>query len=235
MFRNLSRQFCHAAASKLGGALLALLLTCRAALAANMAFVGTPNPTDTRADSVAQAGYGFYANPSGTATINELGFWVSPVDSGGTGKLAESHTVALYNYNGTNYTEIAQATIPAGAQADATGYAWASISPLVLSDTRQGADYYIVQASQGTDTWGPNFGTNTFSSVDSAFGALTRNGWFTGSNPPGIGNAIGLTPELGNGGYVGANIGFVPEPGSLLLLAIGALGLVCVRRLRRVR
>jgi hypothetical protein len=220
---------------------LAALLTIAPAAAASatvMNFVGTPNPTDTRTDSV-QAGFGFYANPSGAAQVNELGFWVAPSDSGDTGHLAVAHTVTLYDYNGTNYTAVAQATVPAGATADANGYAWVNIPAVTLTDTRSGADYYLVTATQGTDTWGPFRGTNTFSGfVDPAFGSVTGNGPFNFNlSPVGVGSTDGFTFEPGNGGYVGPNIGFVvtPEPCSLLLCTLGAAGLLVAARLRRKR
>jgi hypothetical protein len=195
------------------------------------AFVGPPTaPDSTRTDTLAQAGFGFYATTAGTQQVNRLGFWVSPADSGNTGVLAINHDIALYNYNGSGYTQIAAATVLAGATADANGYAWATIPTLTLTDTSQGADYYIVMASVGTDVWAPNTGSANAPTLNAAFGTRTNNGWFSGSAPPGIGNAATFNLTSGNGGYFGPNIGFVPEPSSLALLGLGALSLIRARR-----
>ena len=101
------------------------------------AFRGAPTGGDTRNDSLL-AGWGFYANTSGTTQVNQLGFWVSPADSGGTGMLAIAHQVGLYDFNSATNSDtlIAEVTIPAGATGDANQYAWASIPALTLSDTR---------------------------------------------------------------------------------------------------
>jgi hypothetical protein len=198
-------------------------------------FMSAPNnPDSTRTDSIAQAGFGFSANPSGTQQINELGFWVSPADSGGTGKLAVSHEVGLYDFNGSNYTLIAEGTVAAGSQADSNGYAWVVIPTVTLSDTRQGADYYIVMATEGTDVWAPNAGSAHATVVDPIFGTPTGNGWTATSAFPGVGGTDGLTVNLGNGGYFGPNIGLVPEPSSIVALCgLGLAGLVVAVRRRR--
>ena len=156
--------------------------------AANVdAFVSQPKGTfTTRTDTLAQAGFGFYANTSGTQQVDELGFWVSPADSGNTGKLAVSHQVALYDFNGSTYTEIASGTVAAGSTADSNGYAWVNIPTVTLTDIRQHADYYIVMASEGTDFSAPLTGSANTTVLDTSFGTVV-NGWASGSAFPGWG------------------------------------------------
>jgi len=169
-------------------------------------FAGPPTaPDTTRTDLFAQAGFGFYTTPGGTKRVNRLGFWVSPDDPGGM--LAVDHDIALYNFNGANYTQIAAATVPAGSAADANGYAWATIPAVTLTDTRQGADYYIVMASVGTDVWAPFTGNAHAPTIDAGFGTRTNNGWFSAAAAPGVGGAAGFNVPIGNGGYFGPNIG----------------------------
>ena len=198
-------------------------------------FRSAPTGTDTRTDAYPQAGFGFAANPSGTAQINALGFWVSPLDSGGTGVTAVDHTIAIYNYNGGLYTELAQAIVPAGSTADASGYAWINILPLTLTDTRQSRDYYAVLASEGTDFWIPYTDNSGTTDLDTSFGNSTGNG--VGGDSfvaPGVGNSIPLYNFGFNGGYVGPNIGFgtpVPEP-SCAMLMLGSGSLLLLRRRR---
>ncbi len=199
------------------------------------AFNGAPSGGDLRNDPYPQAGYGFYTTATGGKQVNELGFWVAPQVTGAPGVLAASHEVGLYDYNGNNYTLLASATVPAGSVADANGYAWASIPTITLTDTRQGADYYIVEASQGVDTWTPNFGSITHPVLDPSFGTLTGNGPIASTPFPAVGGTTSVVFQLGNGGYVGGNIGFLatPEPASLALALVGALGLALVAARRR--
>lgn len=181
------------------------------------AFVGPPTvPDTTRTHTYAQAGFGFYGTTLGTKQVNQLGFWVSPANPGGV--LAIDHDVALYNYNGANYTQIAAATVPAGSTADANGYAWASIPALALTDTRQGLDFYIVTAEVGTDVWAPNTGSANAPTLDPTFGTRTNNGWFSGTAAPGIGGTASFNGPIGNGGYFGPNVGLeaVAPPADLI-------------------
>ncbi len=215
-------------------ALLAANSTAAAALVE--AFVGAPNnPATTRTDTFSQAGWGFYATQLGTKEVNQLGFWVSPDNPGGA--LARDHHIALYNFTGggSPYTQIAAATVPAGSTADANGYAWASIPTLTLTDMRQGADYYVVTATMGTDVWAPFTGSANVSTLDATFGTRTGNGFGSwGVGPPGVGNSVSLAVYGGMGGYYGPNIGYIPEPGSwLLLLSALACGLLVRRRRKK--
>jgi hypothetical protein len=194
--------------------------------------VGTPGGT-TRSDSYPWgAGFGFYT-PAGTgSTINALGFW----DPTGTG-LASSHTVDLYGYNGNNYSLLASATVQAGTVDPLIdGYRWASISTLSLPDIGQGADYYIILASQGGgDNW-----TDWTSglSMNPAIGTVTGNGALIASNS---GQNLGDSPaNLGVGGnqgaanpYGGANLAFlepVPEPATFALVGAGVAMLMTLCR-----
>lgn len=123
---------------------IAFFLFCNLSVAIAVDLVGTPNPTDTRTDTLAQAGYGFYLKSP--ILVTKLGFWVSPANSGNTGVLAANHTVVLYHYvPGTpnSAQELAQVTIPAGSTGDANKYAWANLStPILLNDLTQGGDYF---------------------------------------------------------------------------------------------
>jgi hypothetical protein len=177
---------------------------------------GTP-----RNDVFPQAGFGFYADPSGTVQINRLGYW----DEGNNG-LAVAHDVGIYHFNAGVITLLAKATIPAGNAAFLeNGYRWASIPTLTLTDTTQGADYYQLIASQGPDVWFDGGVVN----VTPSFGTVTGNGFYT-ATPMG---SVGSTVTLGVGGaFGGPNMGFaIPEPSSVVLLAIGTVvfGLIKVR------
>ncbi len=172
-----------------------------------------------------QAGYGFFANVSGTAKINRLGYY----DAGGDG-LSESHTVALCLYNGSqpeNYTVVAKATISAGTSTLLSdGYRWVEIPEYTLADTRQNGAYYVLVASHGaTDVWYDN-GVDAV--TGQTFGTIT-NGMLGWSDPiPELG-ASGHLEVINYGGsaYGGANMGYaVPEPSTIVLLTAGLIGLL---------
>lgn len=217
----------------LTAALASVVFLPVSATAAVTAFRGAPNPTTLRNETLAQAGWGFSASSTGTAQINQLGFWVAPNQAGGAGMLQVSHTVGLYNFNGSGYTLLASATVPAGATADENGYAWTEITPITLTDTRQGADFYVVMASMAVDTWGPFTGNANAPVLNGSFGTPTGNGPFTGTAFPVVGGASSFVFTPNNGGYIGPNVGFatpVPEPGSFLTAAGLALGALTRRR-----
>ena len=181
-------------------------------------FVGTPPSNDPRNDSIAQAGFGFAANPSGTAQVNELGFY----DEGGDG-LAAAHTVGLYHYNGSAYELLASTTIPAGTGATLeNGYRWGSIPTITLTDTDQSNGWYALMASQDTDTW---YNVTTGSGLpivtnygNTGFGLLA---YYTASAFPSVGGTVAFS--FGGGIQYGSpNMGFlVPEPSSALLMIFG--------------
>lgn len=206
--------------------------------AADILLVGAPSPTNTRTDTLAQAGFGFFINSP--IQVNKLGFWVSPADSGNTGVLAVSHTVALLHYVPgipNRVEELAQVTIAAGSTGDSNHYAWAILStPVTLTDTSQNADYYSLVATQGTDTWGPFTGSNTFASLGSPYTTLTGNGIWSTTSLPGVGNSLissSYAPSA-NGGFAGPNMSFipVPEPSTYILgtIATGIMAILARKR-----
>ncbi len=164
-------------------------------------FRGAPAPATTRTDAF-QAGWGFYASTAGTKQVNRFGLWVP------NGATTVDHEVALYNHPG--YVLIAKATVPAGSTADADGYAWVTVPTLTLTDTRQSADYYIVLANLGTDTWGPLTGSSYAPTLNASFGTPTGNAWFHAAGA--FTATETFTGSLGIGGYFGPNLGFVFVP-----------------------
>jgi hypothetical protein len=179
---------------------------------------GTP-----RGDAFPQAGFGFYADPSGTVQINQLGYW----DEGNDG-LAVAHDVGVYHFSAGVITLLAKATIPAGTGALLeNGYRWASIPTLTLTDTTQGADYYQLIASQGP---GPDIWYDGgVVAVTPSIGTVTGNGFYTAApmGPVGSTATFGVFSAFG-----GPNMGFaIPEPSSVVLLTLGAVmvGLIKVR------
>jgi hypothetical protein len=176
-------------------------------------------------------GYGFYSPAGIGSIINALGFW----DQNETG-LASNHTVALYQFNGANYSLIASATIQAGTVDPLIdGYRWASIPTVSLPDIGQGADYYVILASQGGgDNW-----TDWTSgiSMNPSIGTTTGSGAFFYDGV----NNIGVSPanlNVGSGQgvpnpYGGANLAFIqpaPEPAACALLGSGIIMLLAMRR-----
>jgi hypothetical protein len=204
--------------------LLSLALVA-SACADEMLITGYPSDATPRTDTFASFGYGFYANASGATTINALGYY----DADGDG-LSVSHTVALVHYTGVQEV-IAIATIPAGTEAKlVNGYRWVSIPTLTLTDTAQGADWYSVVATHGTDAWCSVSGTATVEQ-DANIGGLTLNSASCGDV---TGLAVGSTVDIFHWTgpehywYIGGNIGTVaiPEPSSMMLLACGLFSLV---------
>jgi hypothetical protein len=200
-------------------------------------FVTGPTSTDFRTDAI-QAGFGFYLPTNNTPTINELGFWVAPQDSGNTGVLAVSHKVALAHYiGGSSYAIIAEATIGAGSTGDANQYAWARIAPVTLTDHTQGGAYYILLAQEGTDKWVPNSTPPAgLTDVSPTFGTLTGGGEYTSNALPGVGGTISITNQPVTQ-YGGPNMGVlaVPEPASAALLGVGSVTVGVLEFIRRRR
>jgi fibronectin-binding autotransporter adhesin len=182
-----------------------LLLGCAGVANAQLsAFLATPNLSSTRNDSF-MAGWGFYTNSSGNVQVDQLGFFVP---SGETTSV--SHAVALYDYNGSNYSLVTQATIPAGTSVASGGYAWVNIPTITLTNTGQGGDYYILMANfstTGSDVW--TNGNAGEAVANSSFGTPTGNAWYqnalaTGGSFPATESLVHTT----NGGFVGPNIGY---------------------------
>lgn len=161
---------------------------------------GEPTAT-TRTDTYGAAGWGFYTPISGTI-VNRLGYW----DQGGDG-LAVSHEVMIVKYlpgPPPSYTKVVRVTIPAGTAARLeNGYRWVNIPELVLPNIGQGADFYGIVASHGTDPW-PNGMGNGFP-ITRVLG--TRQNTFT--NGGGAMTDTNSVASVGVG-YGGANFGYEP-------------------------
>jgi hypothetical protein len=208
-----------------------ILLSATLALAAaptHAAIVaGLGEPTGSiRTDTYPGAGYGFFAPASGT-TINQLGFW----DQGGDGLLS-SHTVVIYGYNGTSYDILASADVPAGTAAPLSGgYRWVSIPDLALPNNGQGADYYLIMATQNLDAWTDGLGAAT--PMDPSIGTTQSQAYIVDSSTlqaPAF--VINGNSSATTAGFGGANLGFgsVPETSSLTLSFLAAGGFFIRRR-----
>ncbi len=177
-------------------------------------FVSATLP-DPRNDSYPQVGFGFAANPSGTAQVNQLGYF----DQGGDG-LAAAHQVGLYHYNGSAYQLLATTTIPAGTGALLeNGFRWMPIPTVTLTDTDQSNGWYALMATADTDTWSNNANSVVTNFGNFGFGQLA---YYTANPFP----SVGGTTSFGFGAdiqYVGPNMGYVaaPEPSSALLMVFG--------------
>lgn len=184
--------------------------------------VGEPLGT-VRNDSYSHAGYGFFLSSGSTLTVNRLGYW----DQGGDG-LSASHSVYLYQYIGgsnKSYTQIASVLIPSGTTAELDGgYRWMPIPDLVISENGQNGNYYVIMASHGVDAWTGGFGTDN--PMSPSFGTIS-----TGALDFGGGvNADEINSSTIRFG--GPNFGYaVPEPSSLVLAGLGAIG-IAFRRSR---
>lgn len=172
---------------------------------------------DVRSDTFSNAGYGFYTPVTGTR-INRLGYW----DQDGDG-LTISHDVMIVRYNGgSSYAELVRATVPAGTAARLEGgYRWVDIPETVLPNIGQGADYYGIVASHGTDVWTETLGPAV--PMNTAIGTVVSS--FVGAQDGGV-SAPSLQPIGGRpGGWGGANFGFedlapIPEK-RLKILPLG--------------
>ncbi|MES2658845.1 MAG: glycosyl hydrolase [Verrucomicrobiota bacterium] len=165
-----------------------------------------PEPAGgVRSDTYPGAGFGFYVPTTGT-TINRVGFW----DQGGDGLLA-AHTVALYGYNGSSYVSLNSVTIPAGTAGELSrGYRWVTIPDLVLPNNGQGADYYLLMASQGSDPWTNGLGAVA---MDSQFGTLAHRALIADNSTLASPNfVIDPNQSAANAGYGGPNLGFFTAP-----------------------
>lgn len=209
------------------GAIINLIALSSASAATITPFVARSGGNN-RNDVYPQAGFGFAADASGTAQINQLGFY----DDGGDGLLV-AHDVGLYHYTGV-FTLIAKATIPAGTGALLQdGYRWVSIPTVTLTDGTQGGDYYELIASQGPDVWWDGGGTTIVNPFGNFPPGPPGDGFNVGSPMPAVGGTSSLS--LGGPSFGGPNMGFAtPEPSSLVLLAFG-LALFGLRNIRRAK
>ncbi|MES2660957.1 MAG: hypothetical protein V4689_20190 [Verrucomicrobiota bacterium] len=186
---------------------LSVLGTATVPAATNPAYVGPIIPAageptgSTRTDVYGAAGWGFYPPISGTI-VNRLGYW----DQGGDG-LAISHEVMIVKYlpgPPASYTKVVRVTIPAGiAGRLENGYRWVSIPEIVLPNIGQGADFYGIVASHGTDAWVNGVGNGY--PLTRILG--TKQNTFT--NGGGTMTDTNSVASLGSG-YGGANFGYEP-------------------------
>jgi len=215
---------------------VALLFAMSANAAMISAFVNSiASITPTENWAYPQAGFGFYANSSGTATINQLGFYDGP--NGAEGSVGDglqvAHDVGLLITNEDNsHSVIAKVTIPAGTGATLSGgYRWVSIPEVTLTKTSQGADFYILVASMDTDNWSWSGGVEAVSGQ--SFGTLTNNGWSSSAAMQSVGMEDSIYPDVG---YTvgGPNMGYaVPEPSLSALLVTGLVGWLASARRKR--
>lgn len=205
---------------------------------------------NTRTDAFAQAGWAFTA--SANVTINQLGMWIAPTGITGSqtgvasynngGSLSQNHTVAIYTFTSGTATLLQKVDFLAGTSLpgsanDANGtnqYAWKAIPTLNLTSGQQ----YLVMASYTTagDKLA-SFNYNAKAEVlETGWGTLSSTGYWSsavaipstlGSSVTGISTASG---ENGAYGYVGPNIGYVPEPSVAILGSLGMLSLLRRRR-----
>lgn len=186
---------------------LSVFGTATVPAATNPAYVGPIIPAageptgTTRTDTYGAAGWGFYTPISGTI-VNRLGYW----DQGGDG-LAVSHEVMIVKYlpgPPSSYTKVVRVTIPAGTVGRLeNGYRWVSIPELVLPNIGQGADFYGIVASHGTDPWTNGVGNGY--PLTKIFG--TKQNTFT--NGGGAMTDTNSVASVGTG-YGGANFGYEP-------------------------
>jgi len=206
---------------------------------------------NTRSDAFNQAGWAFEAGED--VTINRLGIWIAPTGISGNqtgvaadpsgGTFAQDHTVAIYSFNGSTATLLARTDFAAGTSRDAglgssgngsDQYVWGTISDLDLTS----GDDYLVMASYTTA--GDALASLNYNAkaavITPAWGTLSSTGYYNSSEdiPDTVGGTAGsfsgASGENGTYGYIGPNIGYIPEPASILLLLGGLGGLLLIRR-----
>jgi len=166
--------------------------------------------------------------------------WLGYYDKDGDG-LANSHEVSLWytgGANGDTAVEVAHATVPAGTAAPLyNGYRWVQLPSTV--GLWYGSWYTIAAQADGVDTWGDLISGSQFAwntdYIGNNDGSWSRAGRYdsTASWPGAPANQVG-SDAIYPAANMGYNLPIVPEPTSLSLFAMGALGvLACVRRIRK--
>jgi hypothetical protein len=204
-----------------------------------LALTGTQAYADTPAMSFSSASLGFSTNQTlgwtftanTPGVVDALGYY----DLGGDG-LAVSHDVGIWD----NLGNLLTSTTVASGTVDPliSSFRYATIAPITLTPGQMytiGATTDTIENPAGFDFWGYNLvGLTTDPAITIPPGA--------GRFIPTVGNAL-VFPTLtgdsqayaGPNFLLGASPSDVPEPGSLALVATGALPLLGLVRRKRVQ
>jgi hypothetical protein len=207
-------------------------------LLATALFVASLVAGATAAHATLAVKFDNYADTFTNSGINVIGWQFTASERLGVHKLGyfdigrgtDAHSVGLYNSTGT---QIANATIGSGLGTLSDFFRMVSISPVEL---KKGETYTLVatvgDGSYTADTTTTLFGgTNTFNNLNFANVLYLNDVW----DPANSSLPVTWTSTENSSttyGYFGPNMDAapVPEPGTVILVAAGLLGLIAVRR-----